>query len=313
MRASGATTKVWVSWEVAGAENVVVDVAYRTGRTGQGFGEWVHPDAWKGLSGQGQYLAARTGDHVCFALSARDASGNRSAWVKPRCTYVDGTAPVLTSLSLPDAVAPDGFSIGTTTASWTVRDDRSVTSYDVWRRTYAAVPQYGATPTRYALGWDDPIVTTVRSARTSVEQLMGQTGCIKVRARDAAGNVGPWSGQHCTSTVMDGQWFAYYAPAWFSLRTLQNNWAEVAPGTSLRSTHGAMGRSVRFRVSSGPSAGSFDVYSGSTKIGHVNAYSSAAGTKTVTVRASAPFRGYLTLRSTSSRGTVEIRSWAVMP
>ncbi|GII99915.1 hypothetical protein CLV28_2993 [Sediminihabitans luteus] len=307
VKGAAGSTKVWVSWEsidAGGTSDEVYDVAYRKGRTGKGYGDWVHPSAWEGISKSGVYVSAQDGDHICFAVHVRDRVGNSGAWKKPACSYVDGTVPKMTSVTVAQPFLPAG-TYGATRVRFTARDDTPVT-YEVWHRAYSphrSTDDMGKPIHGWGTAWIETVGT---STSTHAQPMGGQTECVRVRARDAVGHVSPWSLSHCASTPKVG---ADFNRAGLS-RTAK--WRPVAPGTSVRSTASLTGRTIRFTLNGGTQQGGFDVYAGSRKIGHVSAYASRSGSKVVTLKASKDFSGQLTLKQTS-KYTTEIKNWVVLP
>ncbi|MCB7138173.1 hypothetical protein [Cellulosimicrobium marinum] len=289
------------------------DVVYKIGVTGQGYGPWIRPAEWQGTTATSLSIGLEASDHVCFAVRARDRAGNLSAWAFPPCGYVDGTAPTRATVTAPRLIGAGNHSRADYPLTWRATDDDQVVSYDLWERHFNSVQAYLGSPKEYEAGWGNAVVS-YRETDPTPESVVnaGGTRCVRVRARDAAGNVGAWSSERCTTAVMLGSWLAWSPPYRFSARALENDWAEVQPGRSLPSTHWVTGGSLRLYVRTGPRQGNMDVYVGSTNIGRVDTYAPKNGTRVVYLRPSRDFQGRLTLRSTS-RYPVHIISWTGMP
>jgi len=137
----------------------------------------------------------------------------------------------------------------------------------------------------------------------------GATLCYRFRAR-AGGVVGPWSSMRCTSMPIRG---AGLAPSNCgpSDAGVKHQRARTCTNGSKRSWHFMSGNAVRVGFLGGKGAGSFDVYAGGTKIGHVWAGGTSAGLHHRTFEAPKHFRGFVDFRGT--RGNVEIHDWLVLP
>jgi chitodextrinase len=155
-----------VSW--AATDNVAV-TGYQV-RTKQGTGAWSAPED---RTARIETFTLANGTWV-FGVRATDAAGNWSAW-REVTVVVDGSAPVMTSLTAPSLVtAKDGSFVATFVAS----DNVAVSGYAIRTRKGAAE------------AWS---ATTWQSTRTKAfGKLAAGTWYLSVSARDSAGNMSAW-------------------------------------------------------------------------------------------------------------------------
>ena len=141
-----------------------------------------------------KFSGLKDGDHV-FSVVAVDEAGNRSETVQLMWT-VDTKAPTV------GQGTPPLFVLGSTAGTeFKGSDDRTgVVNYDVRMRSAAHSGSFGdyLRPNTSADRWQ---ATKARSVRTKVAP--GRTYCFSVRARDAAGNVSPWTPDACSTTPVD--------------------------------------------------------------------------------------------------------------
>ncbi|MDO8151053.1 hypothetical protein [Isoptericola sp. b408] len=163
-------------------------------------------------------------------------------------------------------------------ATWTAsRDDSGVTGYQVQVRHPGS-------------HWHTPGSTTWRSPDRLRYRLLlepGEQDCLRVRARDAAGNVSRWSKRRCTTAPLtplmdfvdttlvkdDGALthpYAYLTTTWGGPTKTEDRFTDV--------------RGVRLRVRTGPKAGRTTVYVGSRRLGTIDARSSTGRWRTITIR-----------------------------
>ena len=128
------------------------------------------------------------GTDYVFAVTATNAVGTSSATLAKTAYRPDRTPPVLT-VTPP---APATLS-GPARISYAASD---AASYDV--RYRAVRPDGTAGPYRYPATWQ---ATTALTRGVAVQP--GTAVCFGVRARDAAGNVTPWSAAACTAAPLD--------------------------------------------------------------------------------------------------------------
>jgi hypothetical protein len=156
--------------------------------------------------------------------------------------------------------------------------------------------------------WSGP---TEWSAATSVtRQIEAGTQCFRARARDAYGHVGPWSSSACVSVPRRGD-DVYPSGCGTSDVAFRHNRSETCTRATIRTWFRQRAGKVRIGYWSGPTAGSFDVYLGSRKLGHIRATSSHRALHHVTLSAHGRVTGYLKLRGTT--GTVQVEDWLVLP
>ncbi len=148
--------------------------------------------------------------------------------------------------------------------------------------------------------------TTARS--TILKVSAGYQYCVSVRARDLAGNIGPWGTERCTVVAMDDRLLA--ASSGWSRGTsssyVYGTWTRATSSKVSLTRAGVSARRVGVIVTTCPTCGAVDVYVGSTYAGRVSAYSSTWRTRQVKwLPAFGSTRsGTLTLRTTSSRAVV---------
>lgn len=76
-----------------GAGVASYDVRGITGTAAGGFGAWVRPTAWQGVTSTQLMASVAAGRSFCFSVRARDRAGNLSPWSASRCVtraYDDG-------------------------------------------------------------------------------------------------------------------------------------------------------------------------------------------------------------------------------
>ncbi|GAA4350698.1 hypothetical protein [Angustibacter luteus] len=136
-----------------------------------------------------QHLAA--GAHT-LRVTATDPAGNTST---AAATWrVEVTAPTAALSALPTVT------MGSVRVGWTGQDTggSGLWSYDARYREWQAEGLAGSPvyvqPSRWQ-GLRTPSLVTATAA--------GTTRCVSVRARDRAGNVGPWSAERCVMTPLD--------------------------------------------------------------------------------------------------------------
>lgn len=176
----------------------------------------------------------------------------------------DATAP-----AVPSFAALPMFSLAAKQrVRWTATDDNTgVKSYDVQRRT-------GSYTSSKLTAWN-----TVKSSTTTkyvdVKRAPGVMTCFRVRARDWAGNVGSYSGPHCTTFPVDdrklsahGTWSSLTGSSYY-LGTARRS---SSAGSSL--TISATFRQLAVVASTCPTCGKAKVYLGKTLLGTLDLHSS---------------------------------------
>jgi len=171
------------------------------------------------------------------------------------------------ALSQRDTIAPSAWLsiapsplLGTSVAvSWNGRDVGSgVASYDV---NYRSISYSGRSTTRTLYS------ATTRTSGT-VAIAPGNEYCVSVRARDAAGNAGPWSPQRCSSIPLDNVslarssgWSTSSSAGYFKLSAA----VSARKGASLTRT-GAQFKRIALVVRTCPTCGQVSVYIGNSRI-----------------------------------------------
>ncbi|PFG43659.1 hypothetical protein ATJ88_2365 [Isoptericola jiangsuensis] len=162
-------------------------------------------------------------------------------------------------------------------ATWTAsRDAGRIAAYQVQRRTTGEFASLSPWAT-IGRTWRSP---DTRSVKTQV--YAGAQVCLRVRARDAAGNVGPWSPRRCTTAPITPMVGIDPYPAFVTNDgPFTHDYAVVSTRLDdfiTRSRHRFEDvRGVRVKVRTGPDAGRMKVYVGKHYLGTVNARSDHQG------------------------------------
>ncbi|GAA1255927.1 hypothetical protein [Oryzihumus leptocrescens] len=227
--------------------------------------------AWAPCGSSWTVTGLSAGPHTAHARVV-DPSGATSAEVA-RQWSVDTTAPVASLAALPSALTS-----ASATVSWAGTDagGSGVARYDLRERV--AGPGSGWSGLTYPAAWQG---RTTRSLPLRLAP--GYEYCFSVRAHDAAGNAGPWSGERCASVTMDdrslsasrgwvrGSSTAYAYGTWSGARTT---------GSSL-SRGQVVARRIAVVVATCPTCGAVDVFQAGARLGRVNLYSAHAAYRQV--------------------------------
>ncbi|GAA1864010.1 hypothetical protein [Myceligenerans crystallogenes] len=152
-------------------------------RGAENFGAWSSPI----VVGSSRDATASAGSRTCWQTRATDKAGNLSAWTPEQCVQIDGTAPSVTSRSLPSSTKVTGTTTDVT-FRWYGSDNGRIGNYTIRRR---------ATPRGQSTGeWTYENVGTATSFTRSWYR--SRTVCFQVKASDKAGNVSDWSKTRCT-------------------------------------------------------------------------------------------------------------------
>ncbi|MBZ5735281.1 hypothetical protein K8Z61_12325 [Nocardioides sp. TRM66260-LWL] len=131
-------------------------------------------------------LTLRGPERRCLRVRARDWAGNLGPWAVS-CVVVDAGAP-LAEFSAPEMGIGLVKRRGPLRLGFVVRPSGSgqgITSYDIGRRI--ALPGRVLSPWRVPARWRG-----VRGGEHAIRLTPGSQVCLRVRARDRAGNVGGW-------------------------------------------------------------------------------------------------------------------------
>lgn len=121
-------------------------------------------------------------------LAVDDSSVDDGVWAVQRPHGPDTTAPVLTLAAAPGAIEQAASAL-----RWSAIDEVSTgVSYQLRVRRARAGAVIG--------GWSAPAPV---GARLTARMHRGDQVCVRVRARDAAGNASGWSPRRCTSRLAD--------------------------------------------------------------------------------------------------------------
>jgi len=142
---------------------------------------------------------------------------------------------------------------------------------------------------------------TLKTPSLTLGLTAGYQYCLSVRARDAAGNVGAWSPERCTSVALDDRSLSA-SSGWTrgtSSAYAYGTWSGAArTGVSLTRTS-VQGRRIALVVTTCPTCGVVDVYHAGVKIGRVSLYSSRTAYRQIR---------WLPLQSVTRTGTVVVRT-----
>lgn len=193
-------------------------------------------------------------------------------------------------------------------ASWTARDDHGVVGYQV--QSKASIEGEALTPYD-TTGWRP---ASFRSVSQSL--YTGGQFCVRVRAKDAAGNVSAWSARHCSYSPID-TWPDFDGVAGGHFRDAADGHEMGVVSTELTGpwrtsrTYTDV-RKVRMKVYKSPTAGSMRVYLGSHYLGTVNARGDERAWTAVTVGGSnAPLDGKLRLVPVTQKPVKFRHSWII--
>ncbi|HYN66357.1 MAG TPA: hypothetical protein VES93_05665, partial [Ornithinibacter sp.] len=149
-------------------------------------------------------------------------------------------------------------------------------------------------------------LTTARATRAKVPA--GYQYCWSVRARDVAGNVGPWGAERCTVVAMDDR--SLTAGTGWSRGTssayVYGTWTKASRSKASLTRAGVAARRIGIIATTCSTCGSLDVWVGGAYAGRVSLVSSTRRTKQVKWLPTFPSTrtGTLTLRTTSARATI---------
>ena len=194
----------------------------------------------------------------CYAV---DEAGNLGP-VRSRVFKVDVTPPSASAAA--PLFSSNLSAVLSAPVSWSGTDNMSgIAAYEV---QYAL----GSSPTWYRwLAWTS-------ATRSSKPCLQGQKLRFRVRARDRAGNVGPWSAEVVSHVPVNETAFRY-AGTWSIIRSpsLFMGTARYASQRGAYATYRFYGaRQILLLVTKGPGSGFADVYVGSVRVRTIDLYSS---------------------------------------
>ncbi|HZW44513.1 MAG TPA: hypothetical protein VFF32_09015 [Dermatophilaceae bacterium] len=250
--------------------------------------------AWTGCGPTWALSGLALGRHTAYAR-VTDPSGRQSA-VTPKSWTVDATAPT-TSVTAVAAV----LTSTTPRLTWKSTDTggAGVASYNVRMRRASPYGRFGVYI--YPSTWQ-----TLRTPSLALSLARGYQYCFSVRARDAAGNVGAWSAERCTSVALDDRSLTATS-GWIrgtSSSYAYGTWTRAArTGVSLTRTS-VQGRRIALVVATCPTCGVVDVYHAGVKIGRVSLYSYRTAYRQIR---------WLPLQSVTRTGTVVLRTVGSKP
>jgi hypothetical protein len=237
--------------------------------------------------------------HHTVRVVATDVSGNVSA-PKDAAFSIDGTAPTAPVLVLPS------YTLGSSASLRFTAKDASPLVYDIQTRTW---PMGQTAPN----GWSAATAGVAATSRTlSVPK--GTRICVRVRARDAAANVGTWSAESCVSPPLDDRYFFAIDPGWRRITATGYLYGTATQAqrrpTRLASATGVGTSRLAVVATVCPTCGSFTIYRADVFMGSVN-LASRTTTRRVFVLPTSSYRyGQIEIRTTSSR---LVRIDAVIP
>lgn len=219
-------------------------------------------------------------------------SGNPPAPV----TSSDETSPRLTRFSFTPAWPTKRASNGMyrAVATWAATDNVKVTGYLYQVKMASGGTSLFGNGTRY----------TTSTSLTDWPDYTGETTCLRVRARDAAGNLSPWSGWRCSTapiTVLGGNWASGGFP-----EIAGEPWvyAAVAPRTSDQTTDRYTAKSLRLKVRTGPTRGKVNIYVGGVRFGTINTYARTNGSRWVVLHHDREARGRIRVVAVTKKAYV---------
>lgn len=196
-------------------------------------------------------------------------------WPADPVESTDTTRPKMTGFSLSPTFPTTRNSSGiySVKASWRGSDNVKVTGYDVARKDGGSTSYF-----------DGGSSATTSTSMPVYVDWAGSATCYRIRASDAAGNVSPWTSWKCSYAPLMpiSDWTAGSGPhvagrGWTSVRTLD----DYRQPARTRDRFSAKKLRIQHRV--GPKWGRAKVYVGGTYFGTINAYSSTASTKWITL------------------------------
>lgn len=132
----------------------------------------------------------------------------------------------------------------------------------------------------------------------------GYSYCLSVRATDAAGNVGPWSAERCTSAVLDDNFVSGGSYRSSPLYSRAYAYGDISPlhYGEFRQSANVSARRIGVVMTTCPTCGSLEVWQGNIKLGVVSGYSATKAYRTVRwLPASSTYRwGQVKLTAVSS-------------
>ncbi|MEI7055351.1 hypothetical protein WBG06_06000 [Nocardioides sp. CCNWLW239] len=195
----------------------------------------------------------------------------------------DSVSPRITSFSVTPAWPSKRGSNGMyrAVATWAASDNVKVTGYLYQEKIAAGGTSFFVGGTTY----------TTATSQTRSPDFTGETTCFRVRARDAAGNVSPWTGWKCSTapiTVTGGRWASGGFPAIAGAAWV---YASASPRVTDQTTDRFTARSLRIKVHTGPNHGKVKIYVGGTHFGTINTYARTNGSKWVVLGHDREVRG----------------------
>jgi len=111
----------------------------------------------------------------------------------------------------------------------------------------------------------------------------GYSYCLSVRATDAAGNVGPWSAERCTTAVLDDNFVWAGVSRALPLHSKAYAYGDIAPlyNGEYRQSQNVSARRIGVVMTTCPTCGSFEVWQGKVRLGVVSGYSASKTYRTV--------------------------------
>ncbi|NGN92946.1 hypothetical protein G5C66_09380 [Nocardioides sp. KC13] len=238
----------------------------------------------------------------------------------PSASAAEPAAPKIASASYPTFLAPSAMRwrgshwSATPAFSWKPSTTTGVAKYQVqsWHGarwgSYVRASNTPYSGTMYS-GYRSTI-DTYAASRTSIAPAVysGDQVCRRVRAVNAAGAAGPWSGWKCTYAPLGTEELERGFDVTPFKYVVRNNGACCNPVNS--GTYLAKG--IRMRVRTGPVYGKARIYIGTTYLGEVSGYAKEYGYKYVTRQKTSNLKGRIRVRSLSSTRSFRFVSlWAL--
>ncbi len=239
-------------------------------------------------------LSGLSGGSHTLAVRVSDPAGNVSPTVS-KTWHVDATPPTVAL----GAVASPLFATTTTLTMAGADSGGSVASYDV-RERYAG-PGGGFSGYVYPSVWQ-----RLTSPRLTVKLTQGFTYCFSARARDAVGNVSPWTAERCTVVVLDDRAFGASKVARGSLSAyVFGTYSKTLAAGAYLSKTGITSRRVGVIVTTCSYCGPAEVWIGRTRLGVISTTTTtAAYRRVIWLPKTTTLSGTLVVKATTSRPVI---------
>jgi hypothetical protein len=250
-------------------------------------GSWTQPSAWSSMTAAIVDDTLSAGAGACWQSRARDLAGNVSDWSQSVCQRSDGTAPRMgTPASSPTWLARTPSAVS---YSVSATDDDRVASYEIQTRT---------TPAGVARrAWVIAAAASPTGSMTTRALAAGTEGCVRVRARDAVGNVAAWAAERCATVPVNDTSLSYRGGAvrHRSSLALNGDFVTLSRKGSSATSGRQTGRTIGLWLIRGRKLGTLDVYAGTRRVARVTGAASSTRRVLVPIRVPNGFTGSIRL------------------